>query len=94
MTNRQKMERAIAALEDIFEACGSIKDAGACDKCPLKHFCIEDTTVDEFCDSATKGMLVETFGFADDVEEFISEEDYIYDLADRERKGERDELYD
>ena len=94
MTDRQKMERAIAALEDIFDACGFIKDAGACDKCPMKNYCIEETTVDEFIDSVPKWMLEETFGLAEDVGDFISEEDYIYDLADRERKGERDELYD
>ena len=94
MTNKEKMGRAIKALEDIFDACGWIKDAGACDKCPFKYTCIEETTVEKFIDETTKWSLEEAFDLAADIGDYISDEDYIYDLADRQRKGERDEFYD
>lgn len=94
---KKKSEKArefIDYLGEVYDACGYIHEMGGCDKCPIKHNCLDETTVTEFANFCTKGAVKEMLDFADDVENYISEEDYIYDLADRQRKGERDELYD
>lgn len=82
-------------LGEVYDACGYIHDMGGCDKCPIKHNCLDETTVTEFANFCTKGTVKEMLDFADDVEKYVTaDEDYIYDLADRQRKGERDEYYD
>ena len=82
-------------LGEVYDACGYIHDMGGCDKCPMKNNCLDETTVSEFANFCTKGTVKEMLDFADDVEKYVTtDEDYIYDLADRQRKGERDELYD
>lgn len=63
----------IDALEDIYNACGSIQDAGGCDACPIKHNCLDDTSVSEFANFCTKDSLNEFMGFAEDVENYASE---------------------
>ncbi|MBQ1295095.1 MAG: hypothetical protein IIY21_13720 [Clostridiales bacterium] len=65
----------IDALEDIYEACASIQDAGGCDKCPIKHNCLDDTSVAEFANFCTRGSLEEFMGFAEDVENYANEQD-------------------
>lgn len=82
-------------LGEVYDACGYIHDMGGCDKCPMKNNCLDETTVTEFANFCTKGTVKEMLDFADDVEKYVTaDEDYIYDLADRQRKGERDEYYD
>ena len=92
--NSDKASEFIDYLGEVYDACGYIKDAGGCDKCPMKNNCLDETTVTESANFCTQGAVKEMLDFADDVEDFISEEDYIYDLADSQRKGERDEYYD
>ena len=67
----------IERLDDIFDACGYIHDAGACDKCPLAHNCIDDTSVAEFQNFCTKDTLEEFLDFADDIEDYANEQAYI-----------------
>lgn len=82
-------------LGEVYDACEYIHDMGGCDKCPIKHNCLDETTVTEFANFCTKGTVKEMLDFADDVEKYVTtDEDYIYDLADRQRKLERDEYYD
>ena len=92
MTNHEKAEMLIEAQKYVIDACDIIKDAGACDKCPL--YCIEDDSWFEIADVKTKGEIEDFFGLAQDIDNYISEEDYIWDHADMERKAERDEWYD
>ena len=65
----------INLLEVIYEACGSIQDAGGCDVCPIKHNCLNDTAVADFANFCTKGSLKEFLGFAEDVENYASEQE-------------------
>ena len=95
MKNEKYVDRLMDALEDMLHNCDVIKDNGGCGKCPMKIYCIEDeVTFEQIACDASKRTLLEFYDFADDMENRVSEEDYIADLADRERKGERDELYD
>ena len=79
--------RLISNLSEVFEACGYIQDAGACDKCPMKAFCLEDTTVTEFADSVTRRTVKEMLDFADDVEKYADEQNY-HEWLDAERERE------
>lgn len=92
--NRATAQDFIESGGYIFDACVAIEAAGGCERCPLKYACIRDSSTEYFLDSATMGAIEEMLDFADDVENFISEDDYIADLADMQRKGERDEYYD
>ena len=65
----------INLLEVIYEACGSIQDAGGCDKCPIKHNCLDDTSVAEFANFCTRGSLSDFLDFAGDVENYSNEQE-------------------
>lgn len=92
MTAYDKMEYLYEASAMTLDACDIIKGAGACDRCPM--FCIEDDSLFEIADTKTKGNMAEFFGLAQDIEDYVSDEDYIWDQADEARKAERDEWYD
>ena len=38
-------------LGEVYDACGYIHDMGGCDKCPIKHNCLDETTVTEFANA-------------------------------------------
>lgn len=63
------------SLGTIYEACGYINDAGGCDRCPIKHNCLDDTSVAEFANFVTKGSLKEMLDLAEDIENFGNEQD-------------------
>ena len=65
----------IDSLGTIYDACGYIQDAGACDVCPIKHNCLNDTSVAEFANFCTKGSLKEFLDFADDAENYANAQD-------------------
>lgn len=92
MTNLERMEVVMDAHAFVLDACDKIKSGGACDKCPI--CCVEDTSYWDLADTATRRDLIEFFGLAQDCDEYISDADYEADLADMERKAERDEWYD
>jgi hypothetical protein len=73
--NKEKAINFIDLLGVIYEACGTIQDAGGCDKCPIKHNCLNDTSVAEFANFCTKGSLEEFLGFADDAENYANAQD-------------------
>ena len=68
------MDEFMDYLEMIVDACCEIRDAGACDKCPLGHNCIEDTEVLVFADCVPKRALAEFFELAENAEN--SEQDF------------------
>lgn len=73
--NKEKATNFIDLLGVIYEACGTIQDAGGCDVCPIKHNCLNDTSVAEFANFCTKGSLEEFLGFADGAENYANEQD-------------------
>ena len=76
-TNSAQVNDFIDSLGTIYDACGYIQDAGGCDVCPIKHNCLNDTSVTEFANFCTKGSLIEFLGFADDVENYANEQDLL-----------------
>lgn len=77
------------ALENLFDRCIEITDAGGCDRCPIHHVCIDSTSVKEFADTATKGSITEFFDFAKDVEEYANAQerlDYLEELNAQTRR--------
>lgn len=77
------------ALESVFDGCTGIRDAGGCDRCPIRHKCIDDTSVSEFADTTTKGSIIEFFDFAKDVEEYANAQDrmdYLEELNAQTRR--------
>ena len=92
-----KIRETFDGIEKISHACDDIKQAGACDKCPLQSFhCLESITFLEFADSVTKGDIEEMVAFSQnidhyyderDFEQYIQEEQLLSEMArwDRER---------
>ena len=83
----------IDSLGTVFDACTYIKDAGACDKCPISHNCLEETPLTELENFCTRTAIKEFLDFADDVEYVMDYSDYVADMADEQRK-ETDYWYD
>ena len=76
-------------LESLFNKCTEIREASGCDRCPIRHNCLDDTSVSEFIDTTTKGSFIEFYGFADDVEAYANEQDrkdYLEELNDSVRR--------
>ena len=73
--NKEKAINFIDLLGVIYEACGSIFDAGGCDVCPIKNNCLDDTSVAEFANFCTRGSLSDFLDFAGDVENYASEQE-------------------
>ncbi len=94
MSSYDMMDRAVSAFEDMIRTCDIIKDAGACSRCPMSYMCIETTTFEQIACDASRGTIDEFFGFAKDIDDYVGEADYAADLADMQRKAERDEYYD
>ena len=70
MGNRLMAMRTYDIFDAMISACDAIKEAGACESCPLRANCIEEVTAESmFCDTA-KSMIDEFYGFADDVREY------------------------
>lgn len=88
---RTDAERIIEAIDIATAACEIISENSACRNCPLRSVCLEETSLADVYRDATESMFREFLGFADDVGHYIDEQDYIADLADTARKGERDE---
>lgn len=88
--NKEKAINFIDLLGVIYDACGSIQDAGGCDVCPIKHNCLNDTSVAEFANFCTKGSLKEFLDFADDAENYANEQEWnnyhIWMDAEKERE--------
>ena len=91
MNSLDRMEMLYDAEMMVLDACDVIKGAGKCDRCPM--YCIEDDSWWDIADSKTKGQIAEFFRLADSIRDFVSDEDYIADLADIQRK-EIDDWYD
>ncbi len=87
MIHAEIANRFISCLSDVYDACGYIKEVGACDKCPLQNNCIEDTSVSEFANFVTRGTVKEMLDFADDVEKYADEQNY-HEWLDAERERE------
>lgn len=63
-------------LGEVYDACRYIHDMGGCDKCPMKNNCLDETTVSEFANFCTKGAVKEMLDFAEDVEEYVHEQEF------------------
>lgn len=70
MENKTVAKMAEAIFEELVRACDTIKDAGACESCPLYGNCIEETNaIAIFCEQTEK-TIDEYLGFADDVRKY------------------------
>lgn len=74
------------AVDLAFSACETIQEVGACDRCPLFATCLEESNFIEVATSFNKDHWAEFLGLSDDAVNYVSEQDYIADIADRERK--------
>ena len=87
MTGKQVME----LLDRIASGCEIIKEANACERCPLNVTCpAEEPLVDvAYWHNAKKWN--EFFDLVDDLWDYMSEEDMRARIYDDAWKGERDE---
>ena len=92
MVRDEVVRRFTATLGDIYDSCGYIKDAGACDRCPLKAHCLDDTTVTEFADGAPKKSIEEMLGLAEDIEAYGNEQD-LEDYHEWMNRGREEESW-
>lgn len=74
-------------LGEVYDACGHIQNMGGCDKCPMKHNCLDETSVTEFANFCTKQTVKEMLDFADDVEDYIHEQELAEWEATNRWKG-------
>lgn len=58
----------IERLGDLLDACGMIEEAKACEGCPIKYNCIDDTAVGVFENLNTWHNIKEFLDYADEVE--------------------------
>lgn len=70
--NIAKMAEAI--FDELVSACDVISDAGACASCPVKNYCIEETSAVQFFCDTPDSRIDEFLGFADDVRNFESDQ--------------------
>ena len=77
-------------LEAIYKACDQIREAGGCANCPINHNCIDDTSVGDFANFASKGSMIEMLGFGKDCEDYASEQEMkdYHDWLNAERDRE------
>ena len=76
MANTDIIYRFMADLGTLYDACEYIKDAGACDRCPIKNNCIDEVTVTALADDCPKDKLVDFLYLADDIESYGNEQSY------------------
>lgn len=81
----------VKALGAVFDACGTIQEAGACSACPLSHCCLDDTNFSEVCDTVSIGSFDELIGLAEDIEDHYNNEDAAAYFAEVKRKEEIEE---
>lgn len=76
-------KKIVKHIEALVEACKTIEDAGACDKCPLhkKKICLEYSLLEEFEKELRSDDFDNFYGLADDIEEYanFNEEDERFD---------------
>lgn len=85
MIHAEVANRLISCLNEVFENCGYIQDAGACDGCPLRLTCMDDTSVTEFADTVTRANIKEFMDYAEDVEDYAREQEY-HDWMDSQKE--------
>lgn len=90
MKNRDIAFNFTERLEDIYDACSFIQEAGGCDKCPILRNCINETSVAEFADFVTRGSITEMLDFADDIENYANEQDAAEWYAELKADAERE----
>lgn len=86
MIHSEVADRLVTTLNEVFENCGYVQDEGACDECPLRLSCLDETPVCEFADTMSRDKIEEFLKYADGVEDRVSEEDFIASCADMQRK--------
>lgn len=78
-------------IDTVICACENIQDVGACEGCPIYGVCIERSPFVEVADLISADTWNEFLEYSDGV---IAVQVAMYaedDLADRQRKGERDD---
>ena len=84
----------MSGLETAFLHCQTISEGHACDKCPLVPFCLEETDYATLATDVPRSAWEEFIEFADDVHNYVSDEDMRAYFDDMTSKAERDEYYD
>lgn len=80
------VQQIVNSADRALSACDSISEAGACDKCPLRSTCLDDSSFLDVVTSFNPDHWNDFFGLADDVAGYMDEQDYIASLADSQRK--------
>lgn len=92
LTNEERVETITEGMAIVLDACEKIRSADNCGDCPVH--CIEADEFYTIADCVTKERWSRFFELAEMSDGYMSLEDQMYDLADMQRKGERDEWYD
>lgn len=71
------------ALSLLHTACENIEGMGACDKCPIRSNCLENTSPLDIAEEVTAQQFTEFLGLADDVQDFMDETDWQAYYADQ-----------
>lgn len=90
----ESVREIVNGMEKAYLLCQTISDGSGCDRCPLRSSCLEETPYLEVADNIAIGTWEEFTEFADDVANYISDEDMRAHFDDMARKAERDEYYD
>lgn len=81
----------IGALDLLHTACENIDYYEACERCPIKSQCLEDTALLDVAEEVTLTQLDEFLGLSDDIADFMDETDMEAYYADQARKSEAED---
>ena len=82
----------IQALDQLVDACSLIDEAGACDKCPMKHTCMKEESLIDVMNFLTADRIDEMVEVSH--QDHRSEEDRMASHYDNLRELWVDELLD
>ena len=80
----------VLSLGDLYDTCGYLQDAGACDRCPLKNNCMDEVSLNEFANFVTRNNVKEFLEFGEDVENYANEQDVADYHAELDAQKERE----
>lgn len=84
------------AIEAMLDACSSIEEAGGCDACPMKLYCLDENPFAYIADAVPLSRIEDFIGFAEDIDNYNCKrdmEDYYWEQKRDRYIEEREERW-
>jgi hypothetical protein len=90
MRRKFDAQEILNMMDYLDSCCQTITEGGGCTKCPLWATCLDDNDFTDVANSFNKNHWDDFIALAEDIEDYVSDEDMRANEADMRRKGERD----